>query len=447
MPRTRRARVLSLTAVPSTRTSPESGRTRPRMTRSTVDLPEPLDPRSTWTVPGSTLMDTPSRAIRSPNRLVTPLSSITIGAAGPADSSWLSAGDGSANHACGPELRDVVRSQLEQAAQHFLRVLAQRRRRRAHRARRFREPDRYPDHANLARAGMLHLHERAARRHLWMCHDFRDAVDRAKGDTLGQENRLPLLVGTREEGLLQRSDERLAVAAAIGVRAIPRVVREVRPADGGAEDLPQLLAAHSEREIACLGPERLVGQECLVRRAHGLGRLAVGQIAADHRAQQRELAFQHGHVDGLAAARPLLHAKGEHDPVGRVHARRHVCDRRPAADAVRAGLPRDGDHATLCLEDQVERGAVAIGPVLAEAGHGAIDDAGVPLPGLLVAQAQALERARAVILQHDVRALHELEEELLALRALEIDLDALLVAMQAHEIRRLAAGQRSAPGA
>jgi len=48
--------------VPSTRTEPASGQIRPRMSRSMVDLPEPLDPRSTWVVPGRTSRDTASRA-------------------------------------------------------------------------------------------------------------------------------------------------------------------------------------------------------------------------------------------------------------------------------------------------------------------------------------------------------------------------------------------------
>src|SRR6266545_2767646 len=78
MRRTRAARVEPVTGVPSTRTSPRSGSTTPRMSRRTVDLPEPLEPRRTWTVPASTSMDTPSSATRSPKRLVTSRSAITI---------------------------------------------------------------------------------------------------------------------------------------------------------------------------------------------------------------------------------------------------------------------------------------------------------------------------------------------------------------------------------
>ena len=65
------------TGVPSTRTEPASGQIRPRMSRSTVDLPEPLDPRSTWVVPGRTSRDTASRAGVAPKRFVTSWTSIT----------------------------------------------------------------------------------------------------------------------------------------------------------------------------------------------------------------------------------------------------------------------------------------------------------------------------------------------------------------------------------
>ena len=65
------------TGVPSTRTEPVSGQVRPRMSRSTVDLPEPLEPRSTWVVPGRTSRDTESRAGVAPKRLVTSWTAIT----------------------------------------------------------------------------------------------------------------------------------------------------------------------------------------------------------------------------------------------------------------------------------------------------------------------------------------------------------------------------------
>ena len=47
------------------------------MSRSTVDLPDPLDPSRTWVVPGRTSRDTASRAGVAPKRFVTSWTSIT----------------------------------------------------------------------------------------------------------------------------------------------------------------------------------------------------------------------------------------------------------------------------------------------------------------------------------------------------------------------------------
>ena len=224
-------------------------------------------------------------------------------------------------------------------------------------------------------------------------------------------------------------------------------MRQLRSTDRGTEDLPELLAAHREGEIASLGAERLIGEQGLVGGAHGHREFAVGEKAADHGAEERQLALEHGHVDGLAPPGPLLHPQRQHDSEGRVHARRHVRNRRSRAHAPAAFLARHRDHAALGLEDQVERGAITIGAVLAEAGHRAVDDAGVVLARRRIGQAQAFERARPVVLEDDVCARHELEEELLAPRMLEVHLDPLLVAVQAHEVRSLAARQRRAPRA
>src|SRR5215475_14589878 len=237
MRRTRAVRVASVTRVPSTRTLPASGMSRPRMRRSTVDLPEPLEPRSTCTVPAATSSDTSSRATRSPKRLVTPRSSITT--RGAAAFPLSASGDGSANHSRGPERRDLVRGELKETAQHLLGVLAQGGRGGAHRARRLRQAHGHADHSYGARARVGHVHERAARLHLWVVDNLRDAVDGPEGDALVEEDRRPLIVGAGEEGLLKRGDERLAVLHPIRVRPVARILGELGPADGGAEDLPQ----------------------------------------------------------------------------------------------------------------------------------------------------------------------------------------------------------------
>ena len=57
---------------------------------------------------------------------------------------------------------------------------------------------------------------------------------------------------------------------------------------------------------------------------------------------------------------------------------------------------------------------------MAETGHRAIDDAGIDLPQDVVAQAQLLHGARAVVLNDNVRLLYQFLEHLLAVGVLEI---------------------------
>ncbi len=155
----------------------------------------------------------------------------------------------SPDHTLVSESGHGLRTHAEQLAQHLRRVLTEHGGRCPHRARCLGQAHRGTHHLHLARARVLHLHEGAAGRDLRMRDDLRDVVDGAEGDALGQEDRLPLLVGLGQEDVLQQRDERGAVLRAVGVPAIARIVRQLRAADGGTEDLPELLATDRESKV------------------------------------------------------------------------------------------------------------------------------------------------------------------------------------------------------
>jgi len=71
----------------------------------------------------------------------------------------------------------------------------------------------------------------------------------------------------------------------------------------------------------------------------------------------------------------------------------------------------------------------AVWTVLAESRHGTVNDARIVLARGFVIESKPGERADAVILQHDVAALDQAEEQLLAPRVLEVDDEAPLVAV------------------
>src|SRR4029079_1638884 len=72
-----------VTSTPSSSTVPDSGRSRPAITRRRVDFPLPLGPRSAVSEPDGTSIDASSSATNSPNRFVTDLATMAISAPPP----------------------------------------------------------------------------------------------------------------------------------------------------------------------------------------------------------------------------------------------------------------------------------------------------------------------------------------------------------------------------
>jgi hypothetical protein len=87
----------------------------------------------------------------------------------------------------------------------------------------------------------------------------------------------------------------------------------------------------------------------------------------------------------------------------------------------------------------------AVRAVLAEAGDRTIDDPRLAGSRLVVVNPQLLHRANAHVLEHDVGPLEKPKEQVPTLRVLQIDLDALLVAVQVDEVRRLFSVKRRTP--
>ena len=126
-------------------------------------------------------------------------------------------------------------------------------------------------------------------------------------------------------------------------------------------------------------------------------------------------------------------AKGGEDTGGDVGDRRAALDRR----SVRA-LAGDAQQPAHALGDEVEAAPIGIGAGAPEAGNLAIDQPRVGLLQPVVAEAEALHGAAAVVLDHHVGGLEKPAHHLLAALGLQIDGDAALVAVHHHEGRRFA---------
>src|SRR5690606_22527118 len=90
-------------------------------------------------------------------------------------------------------------------------------------------------------------------------------------------------------------------------------------------------------------------------------------------------------------------------------------------------------------------GPVPVGAGLTEAGDGAVDDAGVLLAQPLVADAQAIGRARPKVLDGHVGGAGEAVDDLSPLRRAHVDGDALLVAVDAEEVAAFAPDEGWSP--
>ena len=130
----------------------------------------------------------------------------------------------------------------------------------------------------------------------------------------------------------------------------------------------------------------------------------------------------------LARVQRRQHGDCAEEPAGEVAHGDARADRRPA------GLAGDRHAAAIALGHHVEGGAVAVGPLFAEAGHTARDDAGVERGERRVVDAEPLRNARTEVVDDDVGLGRERVEESTALVPLQVDAGALFVAIEGAEV-------------
>ena len=162
--------------------------------------------------------------------------------------------------------------------------------------------------------------------------------------------------------------------------------------------------------------------------------LAREQVHRGDVAEQRDLAVLHGKVDVLAAPGQLARVQrrqngdGTEEPAGKV-AHGHT-----GANGRAAGLAGNRHAAAVALGHHVEGSAVAVGTLFAEAGYAAGDDAGVDRSERRVVDAEPLGHGGTKIVDDDIRLGGEFVKEGAPSRLLQVDADALLVAVQRAEV-------------
>ena len=183
------------------------------------------------------------------------------------------------------------------------------------------------------------------------------------------------------------------------------------------------------------GREGVVRHVDEVRVADPARNVARHQVHRRHVGEERDLGVEHRHVDMLAEAGDMARLeRGEHAHRAE-DAAAEVADRNAAAHRRVVGPAGDAHAAAHALHDLVERRPLRVGAGLAEAGDRAGDDPGIDRRKRRVVDLEALRHAGAEVVEHHVGLAHQVVEDRPPRLLLEVDADALLAAVERHEVR------------
>src|SRR5262249_31765116 len=170
------------------------------------------------------------------------------------------------------------------------------------------------------------------------------------------------------------------------------------PAEGG----PQLFVVRADRDVGVPGAIGLVRCRAAMTGARGNGYLAAAEVGAGLPESPGETRFQERRVQVPAFAGLQSLDVGGEDRIERSGARGDVVRRAAHLGGAPARLAGHGHDAAHALRDDVESALLAVGPGLAEARDGAIDDVGVDRPDRLVVDTELTRHAGAVVFDDDV---------------------------------------------
>ena len=153
------------------------------------------------------------------------------------------------------------------------------------------------------------------------------------------------------------------------------------------------------------------------------------------------------HFHALAAPAALALVQRREDAVHRSGPGDQVHERDTHADGRPPLLTRDAHEAAFGLEQEVHARPIPRWAVRAEGVDGAVDESGVPLEQERVGVSHAVQAAGPEVLDEHIGSLHQAPHAGSLRRVDQVEGDAALVAIDAHEVAALAADhRRPAPG-
>ncbi len=218
------------------------------------------------------------------------------------------------------------------------------------------------------------------------------------------------------------------------VRVEPRIGGERGKAEDPAEAAPEFVvpARHVHRAVG--GLEGAEGGDRRVPVAERNRVLPRSDVTGDRVFEHGDHRVEHGDVDELTPFRAAARLERGEDADRAEHPGEDVRDRTPDLRRMLRVGARDAHHAAHALDDQIVGGSVAVGSGLAEARRGAVDEFRVQGREVGVAQAEARHHAGLEVLDEHVGFLRQTPQDLLPAGILQVERDALLPAVDAHEI-------------
>src|SRR5450756_773542 len=198
----------------------------------------------------------------------------------------------------------------------------------------------------------------------------------------------------------------------------------------GAQLAPEDFLPRGDDDVTIRGREGLPRNRIVVRRAGRLGHLAIGQPHGADVAQQMQHGVEHRDLDPAPLPVSFAVEQRRQYPLARINPAAEIGERNADAHRRTAGLAGDGHMAADRLDVEVERRIVLVFAGAAEAGNGALDDTRIDAVQRRIIDCEAFEHARAKVVDHDIGYFYQLVEQLAPGRILEVEYDALFVAVE-----------------
>ena len=308
----------------------------------------------------------------------------------------------------------------------------------AHAARCLGHLDRHAGDLDLVvEAGMGHPGQHFAGLEVGIGHDVAHVVDGREGH-LASEMLKQLLLGALAREVGDGRDQDVLVGTPVLDGDETRIGREFGFVDQTAQDRKVRVCMRRDRHEAVLRGEHAERAEQGMVVALGMRqRVGIGMLVHDALADGEDR-IDHAHVHELSLA-GLVSPEDRRDDAERAGDRRHdVAD--TGADLHRRVLVGSGDghDAAHGLTDDVVRREVCVGAPagadVAEAADRGVDQLRIASVQRLVAEAEAVHDTAAIVLDHRIGIVAELQDQLTACRRLQVDADRLLVAVHRGKV-------------